>query len=166
MARRVPLGTDYVLTMQQVLFLCSGNYYRSRFAEILFNHFAEQSNLNWRAESRGIVAQWSRNPGPIAPEALRALAARKIVVPAPRYPIQLTEHDLTRAAHIIALYQDEHRPMMDAYFPQWTARTEFWNVPDLGEMDAATALALAERNVEMLAYDLLQSHERGKEATR
>lgn len=166
MARRVPLGTDYVLTMQEVLFLCSGNYYRSRFAEIFFNHLADKLKLHWRAESRGIVAQWSRNPGPISPETLRRLAARNIAVPAPRYPIQLAEHDLMRAAHIIALYEDEHRPMMDAYFPHWTARTEFWNVPDVGEMDAAAALALAERNVEMLAYDLLQSHERGKEVTR
>lgn len=150
MAQRVPLGTDYVLTMQQVLFLCSGNYYRSRFAEILFNHLAAKNDLEWCAESRGIVAQWSHNPGPISQETLRGLAARKIAVHAPRYPVQLTEQDLRRAAHIIALYETEHRPMMDAYFPQWTARTEFWNVPDLGELDAATALALMDEKVQRL----------------
>ena len=39
--------------MPTVLFLCSGNYYRSRFAEIFFNWLAPQQGLNWRAESRG-----------------------------------------------------------------------------------------------------------------
>ena len=37
--------------MKQVLFLCSGNYYRSRFAEHLFNWLAAKVNLSWRADS-------------------------------------------------------------------------------------------------------------------
>jgi len=35
-----------------VLFLCTGNYYRSRFAEILFNAVAAKEGLGWRADSR------------------------------------------------------------------------------------------------------------------
>jgi protein-tyrosine phosphatase len=31
-------------------FFCTGNYFRSRFAEILFNHVAHEANLNWQAE--------------------------------------------------------------------------------------------------------------------
>jgi hypothetical protein len=34
--------------MKQVLFLCSGNYYRSRFAEHLFNWLAPKASLPWR----------------------------------------------------------------------------------------------------------------------
>ena len=41
-----------------VLFLCTGNYYRSRFAEILFNHLAGQSKLAWRADSRGLARRF------------------------------------------------------------------------------------------------------------
>ena len=40
---------------ETVLFLCTGNYYRSRFAEMLFNHLAVESQLNWKADSRGIA---------------------------------------------------------------------------------------------------------------
>ena len=34
-----------------VLFLCTGNYYRSRFAEILFNSVAGRMGLPWKASS-------------------------------------------------------------------------------------------------------------------
>ncbi len=150
---------------KQILFLCSGNYYRSRFAEILFNHLAQENHLEWRAASRGIVAQWSRNPGPISQEALRGLAARGISVEAPRYPMQLTENDLARAERIVALDEAEHRPMLDAYFPDWTERVEYWNVPDLGEMRADEALAAIELNMEILVWNLSQPHEQTEQAT-
>lgn len=140
--------------MNTVLFLCSGNYYRSRFAEIYFNHLANETELDWRAESRGIVAQWSKNPGPVSPETLRGLAARSIRSGATRYPMQLGEHDLTRAARVIALYEIEHRGMLDAYFPAWSDRVTYWQVPDLGELDPGDALALIERNTRALVNEL------------
>ena len=51
-----------------VLFLCTGNYYRSRFAEVLFNHVAGERGLGWRAESRGLdLAGGVNNMGPQSP---------------------------------------------------------------------------------------------------
>jgi protein-tyrosine-phosphatase len=38
-----------------VLFLCTGNYYRSRFAEVLFNSVAGKLGLSWVASSRGLA---------------------------------------------------------------------------------------------------------------
>ena len=38
--------------VKTVLFLCTGNYYRSRFAEELFNHHAERAGDDWIAQSR------------------------------------------------------------------------------------------------------------------
>ena len=140
--------------MKELLFLCSGNYYRSRFAEILFNHLVQETALDWSAESRGIVAQWSRNPGPISQAALRGLEARGILHRTARYPMQLKESDLVGAARVIALYELEHRPMMDAYFPAWTERVTYWQVPDLGEMDSDAALGLIEENVRLLLQAL------------
>jgi protein-tyrosine phosphatase len=40
-----------------VLFLCTGNYYRSRFAEVLFNSVADRMGLPWRASSRGLALE-------------------------------------------------------------------------------------------------------------
>ena len=53
-----------------VLFLCTGNYYRSRFAEILFNSVAGRMGLPWKAMSKGLcwsvasttLARWMRLP--------------------------------------------------------------------------------------------------------
>ena len=36
---------------RRVLFLCTGNYYRSRLAEELFNQRAHQLGLHWHASS-------------------------------------------------------------------------------------------------------------------
>jgi protein-tyrosine-phosphatase len=43
------------MSVRAVLFLCTGNYYRSRFAEGLFNHLASQLRLGWRADSCGLA---------------------------------------------------------------------------------------------------------------
>ena len=45
--------------MKLVLFLCSANFYRSRFAEHVFNWLAGQEGLQWKADSRGLaVGHW------------------------------------------------------------------------------------------------------------
>ena len=41
----------------KVLFLCTGNYYRSRFAEMLFNALASRKDLDWTADSRGLATR-------------------------------------------------------------------------------------------------------------
>ncbi len=59
-----------------VLFLCTGNYYRSRFAEILFNSVAGKMGLTWRASSRGLALERGVNTvGPMAVSAVKALEA-------------------------------------------------------------------------------------------
>ena len=60
-----------------VLFLCTGNYYRSRFAEILFNSVAGKMRLPWRASSRGLALERGvNNVGPMAVSAVKALESR------------------------------------------------------------------------------------------
>ena len=40
--------------LKTVVFICTGNFYRSRFSEYLFNALAKQQGLYWRATSRGL----------------------------------------------------------------------------------------------------------------
>jgi hypothetical protein len=60
------------------LFLCTGNYYRSRFAEVLFNFVAGKMGLPWRASSRGLALERGvNNVGPMAVSAVKALEAHQ-----------------------------------------------------------------------------------------
>jgi protein-tyrosine-phosphatase len=60
--------------MKVVLFLCTGNYYRSRFAEETFNFLAPVECPGWTAVSRGIALDLGiNNVGPIAGSTAQAL---------------------------------------------------------------------------------------------
>lgn len=80
-----PIGHQVTTGAQQMhrrlLFLCTGNYYRSRFAEMLFNALTAQLDLNWNADSRGIATErGSQNIGPISPCVRAGLQVRGIEV--------------------------------------------------------------------------------------
>jgi predicted translation initiation factor SUI1 len=136
-----------------VLFLCTGNYYRSRFAEILFNSVAAKMGLPWRASSRGLALERGvNNVGPMAVSAINALETRglRAVPDFARFPIQVTADDLETADWVVALKQAEHLPLLQERFPAWAENVEFWQVDD-----APDALALIEREVMDLTARLI-----------
>lgn len=142
---------------QTILFLCTGNYYRSRMAEEMFNHLAARRGLNARAFSRGLFRSLgdTGNVGPFSPYARRVLAQYGI---APQrsheFPQRVTAEDLRRADRVIALYRRQHEPMLRAQFPEYLDKVAFWSVPDLDEMSADQAGALVYREVEALVEQL------------
>jgi protein-tyrosine phosphatase len=138
---------------KNVLFLCTGNYYRSRFAEILFNSVAGKMGLPWRASSRGLaLEQGVHNVGPVALAAIKALEARglRAVADFVRFPAQVTVDDFERADWIVALKQAEHQPLLQERFPAWAEKVEFWHVDD-----APDVLSRIEREVMDLAARLI-----------
>jgi len=142
------------VNVKKVLFLCTGNYYRSRFAEDLFNHLAPQSSLAWRADSRGLAVGRTKtlNVGPISTYALNALKQRSITVPQPiRYPKMASSQDFASAHQIIAMKEAEHRALMGQHFADWADRITYWNVDDVDQ--APPELALGE--VETLVRSLI-----------
>lgn len=139
-----------------VLFLCTGNYYRSRFAEHLFNDVAGANGLPWKAESRGLAAELGFfNVGRMSSAALARLRMLGIPVGADvRLPIQVVEEDLSNAGRIIALKEAEHRPMVELQFPAWTERVEYWHIHDVDCASPEETLAGIEREVQNLAEGL------------
>src|SRR6266545_3065238 len=105
-----------------VLFLCTGNYYRSRFAEVLFNSVASRMGLPWKASSRGLALERGvHNVGPMAVSAVQALEALGVraAEAVARFPVQVTTDDLERAALVVALKHAEHLPLLQERFPAW-----------------------------------------------
>ena len=136
-----------------VLFLCTGNYYRSRFAEVLFNSVADRMGLPWRASSRGLALERGvNNVGPMAVSAVTALGARGLCAldDFACFPVQVTADDLEIANWIVALKQAEHLPLLEERYPTWAEKVEYWHVDD-----APHVLALIEREVMDLAARLI-----------
>lgn len=143
-----------IVMTNRVLFICTGNYYRSRFAEAFFNHHAELCGLEWRAFSRGLAIYLAPDD-PLSAHTSAALIARSIDF---RHtgvkPVQISEADLLDARLVIALHDFEHRPMIRAQFPEWIERVSFWNVPDLPFIPAVEAVPLIEERVVALLNSL------------
>jgi len=148
--------------MREVLFICTGNYSRSRFAEALFDVCSEaggtalesvftrtgDSSRRWRpVESHRIGPgrtrdRISRRP----PDATRG--------------VSLTEVDLARAHRIVALKRDERHPMMldaDRTFRFWADRITYWAVHDIDAAEPEQALA----EIEILVGDLQREIDAG-----
>jgi len=142
----------------RVLFLCTGNYYRSRFAEILFNHLAPEFAPGWSAFSRALAIELgTHNVGPLSTHTQKACADRAIPLPDPlRFPLKAAEEDFESASRIIALKEAEHRAYMTARFPHWADKIEYWHVHDLDAADPADACAQIDRHVRNLLADLAE----------
>jgi len=120
-------------TKKTVLFLCTGNYYRSRFAEILFESVASKMGLSWQATSRGLgLDPASGNIGPMsrtARQVLETLGIRNAEAMT-RMPVPLALADLEAADRVIALQKAEHEPMVQTKFAEWNEKIEFWHIED------------------------------------
>jgi protein-tyrosine-phosphatase len=144
------------LRVKTVLFLCTGNYYRSRFAEELFNHGAERDGLDWTAQSRALaIERGIHNVGPISPFTLYALDEMAVSVRAgDRYPQQCTADDLSGADLVIAVKEAEHRPLMRERFADWEHRLDYWHIHDVEDAAPAEALELLAAEVRSLLHRL------------
>ena len=132
-----------------VLFLCTGNYYRSRFAEILFNAHSARERLDFHAISRGVATELGvNNFGPISSHTLKGLENLDIRDDSmSRFPRQVQDEDFRNANLIIALDETEHRAMIKNRYPNWANRVEYWNVADLWAATPEEALPAIEKKV-------------------
>ena len=135
-----------------VLFLCTMNYYRSRFAEMYFNHLAVTAGVGLQAWSRGLMTDAYDLPGMSvhARELLRRLKVNIRPEDATRNPQLVTTADLENAGRVIAVYRREHEPMVLRRFPDQKDLVDYWHIQDLDEAHAVHALGNLRDQVEEL----------------
>ncbi|MFH5832421.1 low molecular weight phosphatase family protein [Halalkalibaculum sp. DA3122] len=139
--------------MNSVLFVCTGNYYRSRMAEELFNFWAPVTDLSWEAHSAGLREDMSKSPneGPISKHAVRMLAQNGFPVSSSkRYPRSIEKEELEVHNVVICLHRTEHEPMIQKRFPKNNSEILFWEVPDIQYMEPEEAFSRIKRQVHQL----------------
>jgi protein-tyrosine phosphatase len=142
--------------MKKILFLCTGNYYRSRYAEEIFNHLARREGLPWHAFSRGAAERGSPdNIGPMSRFALEALAVQAIVPDGKmRAPMPCVLADFHAAHLVIALKEAEHRPLIEQRFPEAAGSVTYWHVDDIEFAPPTIALPMIDAHVRDLIATL------------
>jgi protein-tyrosine phosphatase len=147
---------------KRVLFLCTGNYYRSRFAEELFNYRAGRSGLHWSASSCALsIERAAENVGPISEFSVKALTDLDIIPTSPfRFPVGCSVSDFELADLIIAMKEVEHRPLMKTKFETWEERVTYWHVDDLDLADFTQSTKL----IEVMVNELIQALRKQQQA--
>jgi protein-tyrosine phosphatase len=142
--------------IKSILFLCTGNYYRSRFAEEFFNQHAAIERLNWRASSRALALErGAANEGPMSSHALAALRDRGIApAGSMRLPIACTGADFEHADLVVAMKEAEHRQLVLDKFSGWEQRVIYWHIHDLDAGSADQAIEAISRLVLELIREL------------
>ncbi|MEB3340011.1 low molecular weight phosphatase family protein [Okeania sp.] len=143
--------------MKKILFICTGNYYRSRFSEYFFNDLAGKKGIKWEADSRGLnVRPESGNVGAISREVIKALKPLGIQIDSAslREPMQVKKTDLENADYVVAVDEVAHRPLMESQFPEWVDKIEYWLVKDLDESPDEPPLVQLQNKIELLLKKL------------
>ena len=123
---------------KRILFVCSGNYYRSRLAEVLFNHEASRAGLEWEASSRGLLKTGElKGLSEHTVAYLKGAKLSHLAGEPPRDPLVIDVEDLTEADLVVALCREEHEPMIEQKFLalaralKTVGRIRYWNIYDI-----------------------------------
>lgn len=123
-------------SVKRLLFICSGNFYRSRLAEALFRHYTDSEEMEWEVFSRGLAVTGALSG--VSPEVIDFLKPMGLLEAVDdRDPLPLLVDELIGASHVVLLNQAEHEPTMEREFrPLYlkllgAGSITFWNVFDL-----------------------------------
>jgi protein-tyrosine-phosphatase len=126
-------------------FICTGNIYRSRLAEA---YCASKGVPGLGVSSSGIGTKLNRGI-PIASYAVRVLSERGLErFAAPSF--QQTTPALVQASDVLVFMEREHYNFCTDWLDPVRQAVEIWNIPDVGQVDAARIMTEVEQTFEMI----------------
>jgi protein-tyrosine phosphatase len=149
--------------MMKVLFLCTGNFYRSRLAEELLRGYSEIGGVDLVSDSAGLGPIPNPiNIGPIRAEVIDYLAGYGMrPTGADRVPRKCGIEDIESSDVVIGMNEIEHRQMIEEQFPGIAPkRIRYWHVPDMEEDPNLTGPDLMDRNVKDLLGEISGTNHR------
>ena len=109
--------------MPNILFVCTGNLYRSQFAAAFFqSHLPVGDLLEWRVESAGT---WTRPGRPIPPDAIQAAAKFKVDLTGRRS--KLVDRTLLSEFDLILVMEKGHAEALCHEFPELCGRIHLFS---------------------------------------
>jgi protein-tyrosine phosphatase len=146
----------------RVLFLCTGNYYRSRLAEELLRYNARKVDLEIECDSAGLgnIPNPS-NEGFIGVAVLQYLQTRGIRSSSlERYPKKWSLSDIQAADIIVCMNEREHRVMFESQIRSFSDHRQivYWHVPDVEEDPDLLGPGLIDGAVSRLLEKLKDRH--------
>jgi len=143
---------------RKILFVCTGNYYRSRYAAIYFNHLmGMKCHCGYEAFSKGFRANSVGNIGPLSKYTVRRMIEKEIPFQTPvKFPEKLTLEDITSSHMVVVLKKEEHLEMAIEYFPDCHHVFEYWDIHDIDCEEPNVTLDRIEAKVEKLIEELLK----------
>ena len=140
--------------MKKVLFVCTANIHRSRFAEEVFNYFCAKHNKDYHAFSAGLrVGDYSFRK--IYYPALENLKAFNIIPIRPNdLPKHIKDVDLENYDKIICMDEVEHKPMVTSDPKLSNYNFEYWNITDMPKVDSDVSLPICYKKVKNLLNEM------------
>lgn len=145
--------------MIKIYFVCMGNYYRSRLAEELAIHYAQQHRIELLADSGGLsdVAH-SLNPGPIAKATLRYLEEKNIQPQsARRFPKRVDRDSIFASDIVVCTDEDEQLHLFKQEFPDYTGEIISWRARDKHDDPLLQTPYLIDKHVHALIQRLVDA---------
>ncbi len=153
----------HIMKIKKVLFVCTGNYFRSRFAQAFFNYLGDQQknhpSIHWQAFSRGFeisLLNSEQRKVPVSEFTMKKLNEMQIPLSYVQgQPTQVSQADLDRADRIVLMNEREHRRYLEHGFPGLDLKKVcFWHVEDIDQIAPTIALEALRVQVEKLFLEL------------
>lgn len=148
----------------KVTFVCTGNYYRSRFAESYFNYLCDILKLNFEADSYGLAIHYAdelaEEHGEISPYSKERM--EQIGIPDhyfDRDRKSLTKDAIENSDIIIAMDKEEHTEMIMEQFPSYINQFNFFEVKDVFDWEPKKTLDETQKNVEKMINEIMNEQD-------